>query len=133
LLHGAAANQATNRKIEALLNRAILLDPGLPDAHFQLAVLYQRQQDYRAAAHELEKELILSPNLKEAHYRLAIAYRQTGRTDLSAKEMQRFHEAQERSPAQKAGMGVDIDQFISVLGKPASLAARGSLCPGDSQ
>jgi tetratricopeptide (TPR) repeat protein len=133
MLHEPAADQATNRsRIEALLKHAILLDPGLPDAHFQLAVLYEREKDYQAAAQELEKELSLSPNLKEAHYRLAIAYRQTGRMDLSAKEMQRFREAQERSPAQKGGMGVDIDQFISVLGKPASMAARGNLCPGDS-
>jgi tetratricopeptide (TPR) repeat protein len=131
MLHEPAAGQATNRRIEALLKRAILLDPGLPDAHFQLGVLYERQKDYPAEAQELEKELSLSPNLKEAHYRLAIAYRQTGRMDLSAKEMQRFREAQESSPAQKAGTRVDIDQFIAVLGKPASIATRGSLCPGD--
>jgi tetratricopeptide (TPR) repeat protein len=133
MLDEPAADQATNRsRIEALLKRAILLDPVLPDAHFQLSLLYERKKDYPAAAQELEKELSISPNLKEAHYRLAIAYRQTGRMDLSAKEMQRFREAQERSPAQKSGMGVDIDQFISVLGKPESMAARGSLCPGDS-
>ena len=132
MLHEPNADQATNRsRIEALLKRAILLDPVLPDAHFQLGVLYERQGDYQAAAQELEKELSLSPNLKEAHYRLVIAYRQTGRMDLSAKEMQRFREAQERSPAQKASMGVDIDQFISVLGKPEGKAAGGSLCPGD--
>jgi tetratricopeptide (TPR) repeat protein len=133
MLHEPAAGQATNRRIEALLKRAILLDPGLPDAHFKLGVLYERQKDYQAEAQELEKELSLSPNSKEAHYRLASAYRQTGRSDLSAKEMQRFREAQERSPAPKAGIGADIDPFISVLGKPASIASRGSLCPGDSE
>lgn len=131
--HEPAADRAASpSRIEALLKRAILLDPVLPDAHFQLSLLYERKKDYPAAAQELEKELSISPNLKEAHYRLAIAYRQTGRMDLSAKEMQRFREAQERSREQKAGMGVDIDQFISVLGKPESDAARGSLCPGDS-
>jgi tetratricopeptide (TPR) repeat protein len=130
MLHEPAADQATNRiRIEALLKRALLLDPDLPDAHFQLGVLYGRQGDYQAAAQELEKELSMSPSLKEAHYRLAIAYRQTGHMDLSAKEMQRFREAQEGS--QKVGMGVDIDQFISVLGKPEGAATRGSLCPGD--
>jgi tetratricopeptide (TPR) repeat protein len=134
MLHEPAADQATSpSRIEALLKRAILLDPVLPDAHFQLSLLYERKKDYPAAAQELEKELSISPNLKEAHYRLAIAYRQTGRMDLSAKEMQRFREAQERSPAPKAGIGADIDPFISVLGKPASIASRGSLCPGDSE
>jgi tetratricopeptide (TPR) repeat protein len=133
MLNAPAADQAAGRsRIEALLKRALILDPGLPDAHFQLGVLYERQQDYQAEAQELEKELSLSPNSKEAHYRLAIAYRQIGRMDLSAREMQRFREVQESSPAQKAGTRVDIEQFISVLGKPASIAARGSLCPGDS-
>jgi tetratricopeptide (TPR) repeat protein len=133
MLNEPSADQAASRsRIEALLKRAILLDPDLPGAHFQLSVLYERQRDYQAEAKELEKELSLSPNSKEVHYRLAIAYRQTGRMDLSAKEMQRFREAQESSPAQKAGTRVDIDQFISVLGKPASIATRGSLCPGDS-
>jgi tetratricopeptide (TPR) repeat protein len=130
MLNEAAADQATNRsRIEALLKRALLLDPGLPDAHFQLGVLYERKEDYQAAAQELEKELSMSPSLKEAHYRLAIAYRHTGHMDLSAKEMQRFREAQERS--QKVGVGGDIDQFTSVLGKQEGPAARGSLCPGD--
>jgi tetratricopeptide (TPR) repeat protein len=134
MLHEPARDEVTYRsRIEALLKRAILLDPGLADAHFQLGVLYGRQENYQAVAEELNKALSISPDLMEAHYRLAIAYRQTGHMDLSAKEMQRFRELQERSPAQKAGMGVDIDQFISVLGKPRDVPARGSVCPGDSQ
>jgi len=130
LLHHPGADHETNeRRVEALLQQAIVLDPGLADAHFQLGVLYGRRGDYQRAAAELETAIRLSPNLKEAHYRLAIAYRQTGRMDLSAKEMQRFREAQE---PQKPGMGVSIDQFISVFAAPESAANRESLCPGDT-
>jgi tetratricopeptide (TPR) repeat protein len=133
LLHEPATDDGTaSRRVESLLKRALQLDPAQPDAHYQLGVLYARQDNYQAAAEELEKALRLSPDLQEAHYRLAIAYRQTGHMDLSAKEMQRFRELQQRAPAQKAGMGVDIDQFISVLAKSEDTTARGNVCPGDS-
>jgi tetratricopeptide (TPR) repeat protein len=133
LLQEPSANRETSGgRIEALLKHALLLDPGLTDAHFQLGVLYGRQEDYRDAAPELERAIRLSPNFKEAHYRLATAYRKTGRMDLSAKEMQRFRETHERSPAEKGDMSVDIDQFISVFRTPEAVSSRGSLCPGDS-
>lgn len=127
LIHVRAAN---DRRIEDLLQHAILLDPDLVDAHYQLAVLDAGRGDYQHAAQELETVVRLSPDHKEAHYRLAIAYQRTGRTNLSAKEMQRFSMAQE---PEKAGTDVSIDKFISVLDTPDSIARRGSLCPGDSQ
>lgn len=133
MLHEPAADEVTGRsRIEALLKHAILMDPALPDAHFQFGVLYARQGNYQAAADELEKAIRLSPGLMEAHYRLAIAYRQTRRPDLSAQEMKRFSELQERSPAQKSGMAFDIEQFVSVLGKPDKVVAHETVCPGDS-
>jgi Flp pilus assembly protein TadD len=127
LLHERAPDRDADRRVEDLLKHAILLDPSLANAHFQLGVLYARREDYQDAARELEIAVRLSPNLKEAHYRLAIAYRQTGRPDLSAKEMQVFRETHDAS----AG-GVSIDQFISVFNEPDSVASKGALCPGDS-
>jgi tetratricopeptide (TPR) repeat protein len=132
LLHERAADNAAAR-IEALLQRAILLDPGMADAHLQLGALYTRRGDYQHATQELENAVRLSPNLPEGHYRLALAYRQTGRKDLSAREMQRFHETQAASAAQMAGGDMSIDQFISVFAGPEAGAGRESLCPGDSR
>jgi len=133
MLHQPAAYEVTRRRrIEGLLKHAILLDPNLADAHLQLGVLYAREGEYEPAAHELEQEIRISPDSKEAHYRLALAYRQLGQLDASAKQMQLFRELQAQSPAAKVGMGVDVDQFISVLGKPSPVAGGESLCPGDS-
>jgi tetratricopeptide (TPR) repeat protein len=117
--------QANDSRIEQLLQHAVQLDPGLADAHYQLGVLYARRRDYQGAAQELETAIRLSPGLREAHYRLAIAYRQTGRADLSAKQMERFRETQEPS-----GKSASIDQFISVVA-PGAKASPEVLCPGD--
>ena len=123
------APAANNHRIEALLQHAILLDPGLVDAHYQLAVLYGNRGDYQDAAQQLETVIKLSPEHKEAHYRLAMAYRRTGRIDRSKIEMQRFHTAPD--PV-KAGPDVSIDKFISVLNTTTSVDERERACPGDS-
>jgi tetratricopeptide (TPR) repeat protein len=123
------ARAANDRRIEVLLEHASVLDPGLVDAHYQLAVLYASRGDYQHAAQELKTVIKLSPDNREAHYRLAVAYRRTGHTDLAEIEMQRFRTAQD--PV-KAGPDVSIYKFISVLDTPASVDQHERACAGDS-
>ena len=133
LQKSTAIDVTESRRIEGLLKRAILLDPSLADAHYQLGVLYERQQNYAAAAHELENALHLSPGLQEAHYRLAMVYRQTGHMDLSAQELKQFRDAQPAAPVGKAGTGIAIEQFISVLAKPQAKPVAETLCPANPE
>jgi tetratricopeptide (TPR) repeat protein len=78
------------KRIEALLTRAVALDPGLARAHLELGILLSEQQRFDGAIAALVRATELEPALAQAHYRLAQAYQRTGKPELAAKEFQLF-------------------------------------------
>jgi len=80
------------RRIEALLKRAVLLDPRLTRGFFELGVLLADQERYAEAIDQLRRVTALQPSHSQAHYRLAQLYQRTGRRDLAAKELQTFRQ-----------------------------------------
>jgi tetratricopeptide (TPR) repeat protein len=116
---------------KALLKQAIILNPNLVDAHFQLGILYAESNDHEAAAREFEETVRLAPNMKEAHYRLAIAYRSIGRTDKADHEMQLFRKTDEPQKSQNGDAGISIEKFISVVASPESPSSQQAQCSAD--
>jgi tetratricopeptide (TPR) repeat protein len=102
-------------RVEALLKRAIQLNPDFAKAYFQLAELYSERSDFPGAIQEYQSALRLDPELNAAHYRLASAYRHTGRMQQSSKEMQLFEETHQRETSQSAAGTISIEQFVSVI------------------
>ena len=60
------------------LQEAIRLNPKLPQAYFQLGMVYGEQGKYAEEIRVLKKAISLDPNKEEYYYRLAFAYRKTG-------------------------------------------------------
>ncbi len=77
-------------RVEALLKRAVALDPKLTKAFFELGVLLSEQERFDDAILELRRAISLEPNLAQAHYRLARAYQRTGQAALAAEELKKF-------------------------------------------
>jgi tetratricopeptide (TPR) repeat protein len=77
-------------KIEALLRRAVALDPKMAKAFFELGILLSDQERYPEAIRELRTAARLEPGLAQVHYRLAQAYQRTGQKALAAKELEIF-------------------------------------------
>jgi tetratricopeptide (TPR) repeat protein len=80
------------RRVEALLRRAVMLDPKLTKGFFELGVLLADQDRYNEAIEQLRRSTALEPSLSQAHYRLAQLYQRTGRQDLAARELQTFRQ-----------------------------------------
>jgi tetratricopeptide (TPR) repeat protein len=99
-------------QIEALLKKSIALDPGLADAHFQLANLYSDQRQYAVAIPQYLKARELNPDLADVHYRLAQAYVRTGEKDAAQKEFRVYQQlgAQHLSDLDK--QRAEIRQFV---------------------
>lgn len=89
---GETAGAEELRRIEALLKRAVQLDPRLAKGFFELGVLQAEQQRYDDAIENLRRATALQPTLSQAHYRLALVYQRTGRKDLAAKELETFRQ-----------------------------------------
>lgn len=85
-------------RIEALLKRAVALDPKLGKGHLQLGLLYAGQRRYPEAIRALRTAVRLEPGLASAHYRLAQAYQRTGQEALAARELEAFQRLKEREP-----------------------------------
>jgi tetratricopeptide (TPR) repeat protein len=83
---------ADMRRVEALLRRAVALDPKLTKGFLELGILLSDQQRYKEAIQELRSAVRLEPGLAQAHYRLAQAYNRTGQGELAVKELELFEQ-----------------------------------------
>lgn len=75
---------------EALLKRAVKLDPNFAEAHYELGLLYEDEQQEAGAMREYELAAKLRPDFAKAHYRLARLYRKQGKSELAEKEYRAF-------------------------------------------
>ena len=78
------------KQVEALLTRAVALDPKLTKAFVELGILLSEGRRYAEAIPHLRRAIRLEPDLAQAHYRLAQAYQRTGQDALAAKELEIF-------------------------------------------
>lgn len=95
------SESGTNREIErsgrveALLRKAVLLDPKLGAAYSQLGTLYSRRGDFSAAISAYRKAIEVGAEdsendgvVAEAHYRLAQAYFRMGEKEQAQEQLQ---------------------------------------------
>lgn len=81
-------NSAGWQQAEALLEKAVAIDPQLGEAYLQLGILYSRRGAFEQAIRAYERATEASPQLSEAHYRLALAYKRKGAEAKSRQEFQ---------------------------------------------
>jgi adenylate cyclase len=95
------------REAKKFAEKALEIDPDLPEAHLSLAsVTRNLDWDYPAAEREYRKVIDLNPNLAAAHSRLAILICQLGRVDEALKEVMRAVELDPVSPKAYADAGM---------------------------
>ncbi|MGH9372172.1 MAG: tetratricopeptide repeat protein, partial [Vicinamibacterales bacterium] len=93
----ATSEPTDRRQVEALLKRAVALDPRLAKGFLELGILLSEEQRYTEAIPELRNAVRLQPDLAQAHYRLAQAYQRTGQKARAAKELEIFEQLKARS------------------------------------
>lgn len=99
-------------QIEALLKNAIVLEPGLAEAHLQLANLYSDQRKYPEAIPEYLRARELNPDLADAHYRLAQAYVHVGEKDLAQQEFKVYQQLNEQHLSNVEKQRAEVRQFV---------------------
>ena len=91
---------------EASLRRAVELEPDLAGAHFQLAVLFLRDDKYRRAAAALERVVAVEPGNLRARLLLGNVYcLQLNLDSLALQQFAAVAEADPRYPAVQFGLG----------------------------
>jgi tetratricopeptide (TPR) repeat protein len=100
------------QQIEALLKKSLALEPGLAEAHFQLANLYSDQKKYAEALPEYSRARELNPELADAHYRLAQAYVRLGKKELAEEEFKIYRQLGAQHLADLDKQRAEIRQFV---------------------
>jgi tetratricopeptide (TPR) repeat protein len=72
------------------LKTALSLNPKLPQAYFQLGLVYGQQGKYAEEIRAFKKAISLDPNNDEYYYRLAFAYRKSGDEAKFHEELDEF-------------------------------------------
>ena len=99
--------------IEALLQKAIALDPKLAEAHLQLGNLYSDQAQYGKSIPEYLRALENNPDLADAYYRLGQAYVHTGQKDKAQEKFQTYQQLRAQHMADLDKQIADVRQFVT--------------------
>ncbi len=102
-------------RAEALLEKAIAINPKFGEAYLQLGLLRGSYGDLAKARGLYKICTEVSPNLSECHYRLGLAYRKAGDTDEGENELRKFRQTQAAESAAIEQERSNLRQFLIVL------------------
>jgi tetratricopeptide (TPR) repeat protein len=109
---------AASPKIQALLERAVRLDPHLGAAYLQLGIVFAEQGNIPRAITAYRSAISASPSGEEAHYRLAQAYRKAGESAKASREIELYQQLSKQSAQELERERAEIQQFVFELRKP---------------
>ncbi|HXA68536.1 MAG TPA: carboxypeptidase regulatory-like domain-containing protein [Bryobacteraceae bacterium] len=105
-------------KIQALLEKAVRLDPHLGAAFLQLGIIFAERSNLSKAISAYQSAIDATPPMEEAHYRLAQAYRKTGELAKAQKEIEVYQQLSKQSAQELDRERSEIQQFVFELRKP---------------
>ena len=108
-----SGNVAISQQAEALLEKAVTIDPKLGEAFLQLGDLYFERKDFEQAIGAYEKAIEVKPDLGEAHYQLGLAYKRKGEEAKAHQEFRAYEQAEKTEAAERQRRAVR--QFLIVL------------------
>lgn len=109
------------QKVEAMLTKAVTIDPECSEAYLQLGELNVSRHDYHNAIGFYTKAIQADPQLSEAHYRLGMAYDRIGDRANAAKEFKLHDEIRKQQAVEVERQRRAVKQFLVVVpDKPAA-------------
>jgi len=102
-------------QVEALLQKALQLDPKLAPARLQMGILWEERGDFRSAIREYQSAIEADPQSAEAHYRLAQTYRRTGEAAKAEAEIKLYEQISSKSSQDQERQAREIPQFVYTL------------------
>jgi TolB-like protein/serine/threonine protein kinase/Flp pilus assembly protein TadD len=115
LYYGYDSESDHIRNAKAAVERALVLDDSLAEAHLAAALveLYEKgyqhaESDHQAALDSLRRAIALNPNLAIAHLRYANVLAAFGHLDDSVREMRRAQELDPLSRINNAALGISL-------------------------
>jgi tetratricopeptide (TPR) repeat protein len=115
-------NPASLEQAEALLERAVAIDPKFDEAYLQMGVLQFARGDFEHAIRDYKKAIDINPQLGEAHRQLGLAYQRTGEKVKAQEEFQAYEQAEKTEAAEIERQRRELRQFLIILKAPPAVA-----------
>ena len=106
---------STSAQVESLLRKAVVLDPQLAKAYFQLGVLYSEKNNLPQAIDSYEDAVRIDPQLVEAHYRLAQAYSASGQSEKGQQEIALYKQNAKAKAETADRERREVQQFVYTM------------------
>ena len=106
---------ADTRQVEALLKKAVAIDPKLGEAYLQLGILYAAQGASDQAIAAFKKAIEVAPGLGEAHYRLSQLYKRSGEKAKADQEIQLYKQVEKSEADEVERQRREVQQFLIIL------------------
>jgi tetratricopeptide (TPR) repeat protein len=116
-------NSARLEQAEALLEKAVAIDPKLGEAYVQLGILHFARGEFEQAIRAYKKAIEVSPHFGEAHYRLGLAYKRIGEEAKAQQEFQLHRECEKTEAAAVERQRRELRQFLVILKEQPSVTA----------
>jgi tetratricopeptide (TPR) repeat protein len=110
-----SGNAADSKKVEALLDKAVAIDPKLDEAYLQLGVLHSSRGEFERAMRDYQKAIELNPNLGEAHRQLGLAYQRKGEPTKAQQEFKEYERDEKADAAELERQQRELGQFLIIL------------------
>lgn len=118
-------NPADFKQLEALLEKAVAIDPKLDEAYLQLGMLRFSRGDFEHAIRDYKKAIEINPQLGEAHRQLGLAYQRTDEKVKAQEEFQAYEQAENAEAAEIERQRREQRQFLIILkGQPVAAPPR---------
>jgi tetratricopeptide (TPR) repeat protein len=108
-------NPAGWKQAEALLEKAVTIDPQLGEAYLQLGILHFARGDFDQAIRGYQKAIETDPNLGEAHRQLGLVYQRTGENRKAQQQFRAYERAEETEAADLERQRRELRQFVIIL------------------
>lgn len=115
-----SADKRESQQAEALLTKAVTLDPKCSEAYLQLGIMAASQRDFDKAIGLYSKAIEADFQLADAHYRLGVAYDRTGQPTKAKQEFQLHDRIKQQQAQETERQRREIKQFI--IGQPGEPA-----------
>lgn len=106
---------ASTAQVEALLRKAIHLDPKYAAAYLQLGIVHSDEKDYPQAISDYRQAVQTDPDVEEAHYRLAQTYRRLGDAANAEAELRIYDKVAKESAQKTERERREVRQFVYTL------------------
>src|SRR5712692_7644466 len=108
-------NSAALMQAEALLEKAVSIDPRFDEAYVQLGILSSERGESSRAIRDFLKAIEANPQSGEAHYRLGLAYKRTGDEGKAQQELQLYKQIDQKEAAAVERQRRELRQFLIIL------------------